>query len=134
MTRLGRGLGTLSLSDLGEMRNDVETLLWGEGRDGMYTDGKILITDKTVGNKIVEKFREQYIKQYIKKYVTAKKKMSVQEAEIARQRAEKEIAENIKDNNFPETKEILQDLYDISDGVPPFTINPDSKQIKLRRF
>ena len=32
------------------------------------------------------------------------------------------------------TKEILQYLYDISDGVPPFTINPDSKQIKLRRF
>lgn len=32
------------------------------------------------------------------------------------------------------TKEILQNLYDISDGVPPFTINPNSKQIKLRRF
>ena len=32
------------------------------------------------------------------------------------------------------TKEILQYLYDISDGVPPFTNNTDSKQIKLRRF
>lgn len=95
LVKLGRGVGTITLSDMGL---NAGQLLWGRGRNGMYTDGVILITDKAVANKVVDKFKEQYIKEYAK------------QSGISVQEAQKQIVENNKDKDFPATRDILDSV------------------------
>lgn len=103
LMKLGKGVDTLSLKDTA-VADRQEIFLWGGIREGVYTDGMILFTDKPVVKKIIEKFQNQYITKEAQKI---KRTESISLVEAKKRVSAEFTAQRIKDMAFPAYKEIL---------------------------
>lgn len=103
LVKIGKGVDVLSLKDTATMDRQ-EIFLWGGMREGVYTDGMILFTDKPVVKKIIEKFQNQYL---TKNAQLLKKQQGIPLAEAKKGILSTFTKQRIDDMAFPEYQQIL---------------------------